>query len=1102
MPSPRLSPDHLRLDSPLDPTAYAPLGVLLSALAWRTHAIDGLLDKNARATRQATLQALGDALGDPALLSTAALLMEALRFVAVRHLRLDRPGALSRAMAKANQSLGGAEARRILTHFVSDFPPAPVRDGAAPESWLASSVGEGPHLDALEELILLAVARDNAALAPLTHLFDDEPLQAEVGHRRLTTALLDAIDGEGPVEGAEGAGLWATLTAPHRTHPGDLLGQLRYILSHWTLPEALSHALLRAGDLLEEAHRFRGGDGPGPIEGPGLGAGRIGDEAAERFSPDGDWMSNVVLVAKQTYVWLDQLSRRFRRAISRLDQIPDEVLDELAEAGFTGLWLIGVWTRSTASQAIKRRAGNPDARASAYSLYDYSVADQLGGEGAVDDLRARCAARGIRLAADMVPNHFGLYSRWMLERPDRFLSLDAPPYPNYTFDGPDLCPDPEIGLYLEDGYWDRRDAAVVFKRVDHQTGEARYIYHGNDGTQMPWNDTAQIDYLNPEAREAVIQCILHVARRFPIIRFDAAMTLARRHIQRLWFPPPGEGGAIPSRAARGLTAEDFDEAMPQEFWREVVDRVAQEAPDTLLLAEAFWLMEGYFVRTLGMHRVYNSAFMHMLKDEDNAGYRKSIKEVLAFSPEILKRFVNFMSNPDEETAVEQFGKGEKYFGVCQLMLTLPGLPMLAHGQLEGFAEKYGMEYGRAYWDEAVDEGLLSWHKARIFPLIHRRHLFSEAAHFALYDFHTGHGVDEHVYAFSNRHGDERALVLYHNRYGDTAGHIKLSAPVNVARGGDTHLVQRPLAEALGLRAEAEVLYTFRDHNSGLSFLRTGAELAEGGFYAQLGAYQAMILLDWRALEDPDQHWWTLWSELGGEGIADPGEARWRIILRPLHRALVAPLRTLSALDDDESALAEGLELLQAALKRGPGARPTAPKGWPTSEVALTYLGDWDPEVEQICALSMQVIDLATLIAAMEDGEGEVPWWDHWRLGAVLPEIFGEAPLEAVGPALGHPDAEALGELTLWLARWLRATQSEGEVDLAGLMQSGEATRWLKVNTHQDVRWFNDERMGFLLSVVDALGEVGDPELEQLYQAAQAAQHRYDDLLTGLRHEDR
>ena len=96
--------------------------------------------------------------------------------------------------------------------------------------------------------------------------------------------------------------------------------------------------------------------------------------------------------------------------------------------------------------------------------------------------------------------------------------------------------------------------------------------------------------------------------------------------------------------------------MPVEFWREVVDRVAAEAPDTLLLAEAFWLMEGYFVRTLGMHRVYNSAFMNLLRNEDNAEFRKVLKNTLEFDPEILKRFVNFMNNPDERNGVEQFGR--------------------------------------------------------------------------------------------------------------------------------------------------------------------------------------------------------------------------------------------------------------------------------------------------------------------------------------------------------------------------------------------------------------------------------------------------------------
>ena len=182
---------------------------------------------------------------------------------------------------------------------------------------------------------------------------------------------------------------------------------------------------------------------------------------------------------------------------------------------------------------------------------------------------------------------------------------------------------------------------------------------------MPWNDTAQLNYLNPEVREAVIQTILHVARQFPVIRFDAAMTLAKRHFQRLWFPEPGHGRRHPDpRRARHDPRASSTRRCPAEFWREVVDRVAAEAPDTLLLAEAFWLMEGYFVRTLGMHRVYNSAFMNMLRDEDNAKYRQVMKNTLEFDPEVLRRFVNFMNNPDERTAVDQFGKGDKYFGVC------------------------------------------------------------------------------------------------------------------------------------------------------------------------------------------------------------------------------------------------------------------------------------------------------------------------------------------------------------------------------------------------------------------------------------------------------
>ena len=431
----------------------------------------------------------------------------------------------------------------------------------------------------------------------------------------------------------------------------------------------------------------------------------------EAFSADQAWMPTVVLMAKSTYVWLEQLSKKYLRHIHRLDQIPDEELRLLADRGITGLWLIGLWERSRASKTIKRLRGNREAVASAYSLKDYSIAEDLGGEQAYENLKYRAAMAGLRLASDMVPNHMGIDSDWVIENPDWFISRWESPFPAYSFEGPDLSTDSRVEIKLEDHYYDQTDAAVVFRLRNYRDGTTRFVYHGNDGTTFAWNDTAQLDYSKEYVREHVIHVILNVARRFPIIRFDAAMVLAKRHVQRLWFPLPGAGGSIPSRAEDAMSQEAFDALMPHEFWREVVDRVAVEVPGTLLLAEAFWMLEGYFVRTLGMHRVYNSAFMNMLRDEENAKYRSYLKKTVEFDPDILKRYVNFMSNPDERTAIDQFGWGDKYFGVSVLMATLPGLPMFGHGQIEGYTERYGMDFKQARLDEKVNEGLVARHHA-------------------------------------------------------------------------------------------------------------------------------------------------------------------------------------------------------------------------------------------------------------------------------------------------------------------------------------------------------------------------------------------------------
>ena len=801
------------------------------------------------------------------------LLHEIDRHIIRLYCRVVNGAAIDGGLAHARKTRGAGAVDVTLPAYVRYYPPCGAKEARHnPEAFLAGKTDDAAHRDmTFIEVLIVQLAHENPALLPYRALFDNSGLRASAPYDDLIAGLETWFSTQ-PVFPDTAFTLLELLRDPIRNSPDSLEGQLEYVMRRWRawLPPALLERLLVARGALREESMMRGG-GAGAVD--ALAFGDQDYEEPEAFSKDEDWMPHVVLIAKLAYVWLDQLSAQYGRAMTHLSDIPDAELDRLAGWGFNALWLIGVWERSPASREIKQRMGNPEAASSAYSLYDYVIAEDLGGEAAFRDLARRALQRGIRLAGDMVPNHVGLYSRWVVEHPDWFVQLREPPFPGYTFDGPDLSQDERVGLFIEDGYWNHSDAAVVFKRLDKHTGDARYIYHGNDGTSMPWNDTAQLNFLLSETREAVINTIVHVAKMFPIIRFDAAMTLAKRHYQRLWFPRPGEGGAIPSRAEHGLDKDAFNAVFPVEFWREVVDRIAAEAPDTLLLAEAFWLMEGYFVRTLGMHRVYNSAFMNMLKTEDNAKYRQTIKNVLEFSPAILQRFVNFMNNPDEDTAQAQFGKGDKYFGVAVMLATMPGLPMFGHGQIEGYAEKYGMEYRRAYHDEAPDAWLIARHEREVFPLMRKRYLFSGAAHFALFDFVTPDGwVDENVFAYSNRAYTERTLIVYNNAYTTTRGVLHTSTAINEGSGDGQRLRRRTLVEALALDTDPRYYVILHDERTGLEFLRHSASIAEKGLHFELGAYEYKAFSAIRQVCDNDNSWGRLHRQLGDAGVPDMEEA--------------------------------------------------------------------------------------------------------------------------------------------------------------------------------------------------------------------------------------
>jgi hypothetical protein len=464
-----------------------------------------------------------------------------------------------------------------------------------------------------------------------------------------------------------------------------------------------------------------------------------------------------------------------------------------------------------------------------------------------------------------------------------------------------------------------------------------------------------------------------------------------------------------------------------------------------------------------MHRVYNSAFMHMLRDEDNAGYRKVIRDTLEFDPEILQRYVNFMTNPDEETAIEQFGTGDKAFGVATLLATLPGLPMIGHGQIQAFTEKYGMEFQRARMDERPDEDHVARFDREIVPLLHDRARYAGASEFLLYDVTGPNGeIREDVFAYSNGRGPDRSLIVYLNRFASESGWIRESvAFARKAPDGSKGLVRQTLGEALELSEAGGTFVAFRDARSGLEYLRPAAELRERGLFVELDAYRTLVYGDFHEVMDaPDAPWSRLAAEVGSRGVASLDDALADLRLGPVHDALTALLADRpDGVGGDLAALRR--RFLEAAGL--PGDAPDIPGAVP---------GDVNPAVR--AALLLEPIDRAR--------------FDELRLGAVLSRAgFGDRVIWRTRLALGLPTPSTASDPTALATAWLN---------------DPDVRAFIRVHEWDGAEFFEQEAFEELLGLATGLDRARgarrrSPAIGKLRRAAAEAGYRVDAFRAAL-----
>ncbi|MBK9207398.1 MAG: hypothetical protein IPL71_03455 [Anaerolineales bacterium] len=251
----------------------------------------------------------------------ALSLLDEAYHILFKHFYSRYTGVMGRAMGLLQSSLG-SKYDLTLSKFTEEFPPLSVFRGEttagvylstkAPVSVISDAVCAQP----IEEMLLVNNSNNNPALNRYKDLFDESVMKGSA-YKEFLQSLLTFYSRQ-PGFGSGEAGLGETLTellqAPIKASPDSLEGQLRFIIEKWgyLLGETFSIHVLRGLDYLRE-DIIRTGHGPidsqkAETHVPTFG----GHEYAEyeRYSMDKEWMPRLVLLAKNTYVWLAQLSKK------------------------------------------------------------------------------------------------------------------------------------------------------------------------------------------------------------------------------------------------------------------------------------------------------------------------------------------------------------------------------------------------------------------------------------------------------------------------------------------------------------------------------------------------------------------------------------------------------------------------------------------------------------------------------------------------------------------------------------------------------------------------------------------------------------------------
>ncbi|MBN2364174.1 hypothetical protein JXL83_08585 [candidate division WOR-3 bacterium] len=373
-----------------------------------------------------------------------------------------------------------------------------------------------------------------------------------------------------------------------------------------------------------------------------------------------NWRKYPSVIELHTKIWLDNLSVENGYKVN-FDNFPEKELEKIRESHFDGLWLMGIWKRSTEAKKMALNCKNlisagkkllesfdpeKDLDASAYSICDYVIDERFGSTEGFLNFRNNIEPKKIIL--DFVPNHTSRDCVWLREKPEIYMAADE-------------------SLLME-------NAAFMI--------DGRAVAMGKDPNFPAWNDTAQLDYSKSVTRETMIGTLKNISGLCDGLRCDMAMLVTNDVFSKTWKKKI---------------------EISEEFWSKAINEIKKIKNDFLFIAEVYWGME-WDLQQQGFDYTYDKTLYDRLRYGENS----SVYGHLHAEKIYYEKLVRFLENHDEDRSAALF-ENRRLYAAAILTFLLPGMRLFFDGQFQGRKIKSPIQFTR--WpEETIDTAVSDFYK--------------------------------------------------------------------------------------------------------------------------------------------------------------------------------------------------------------------------------------------------------------------------------------------------------------------------------------------------------------------------------------------------------